>query len=121
MSDISRVADYLRHAVDACDRIVEYTRGQTLAEFLGSRLVQDAVLRNFEVLGEAIVQLRDEDPALLGRYPDVDWQDTIAFRNRLIHGYASVNFSIVWDTVRDDLPRLRSQLQAIAEEVDPKA
>jgi uncharacterized protein with HEPN domain len=68
MSDISRITDYLRHAVDACD-----------------------------------------------------WQDTIAFRNRLIHGYASVNFSIVWDTVRDDLPRLRSQLQAIAEEVDPKA
>jgi uncharacterized protein with HEPN domain len=54
MSDISRITDYLRHAVDACDRIVEYTRGQTLAEFLGSRLVQDAVLRNFEVLGEAI-------------------------------------------------------------------
>jgi uncharacterized protein with HEPN domain len=50
---MSRASDHLRHALDACERIDEYTRNQTLAGFLGSRMLQDAVLRNFEVLGEA--------------------------------------------------------------------
>jgi len=118
---MSRASDYLQHAVDACERIAEYTRGQTLAGFLGSRMIQDAVLRNFEVLGEAIVQLRDEDPAILGRFPDVAWKETIAFRNRLIHGYANVDFAVVWETIQGDLPQLRAQLQAIAVQIGPPA
>jgi uncharacterized protein with HEPN domain len=114
---MSRASDYLRHALDACERIDEYTRNQTLAGFLGSRILQDAVLRNFEVLGEAIVQLRDDDPLLLGRFPQVAWKETIAFRNRLIHGYANVDFAVVWQTIQADLPRLRAQLQEIAAQV----
>lgn len=118
---MSRVYDYLRYALDACERIDEYTRGQTLAGFLGSRMLQDAVLRNFEVLGEAMVQLRDEDPVLLGRFPEVAWKETIAFRNRLIHGYANIDFSVVWQTIQADLPQLRIQLQEIAAQLKPKA
>jgi uncharacterized protein with HEPN domain len=116
---MSRIPDYLRHAIDACVRIVEYTSGERLYGFRTSRLIQDAVLRNFEVLGEAIVQLRDEDPVLLGRFPEVAWKETIAFRNRLIHGYANVHFAVDWQTIHDDLPRLRTQLQAIAAQIGP--
>lgn len=114
MTGTDRRLDYLRHAVQACDRIEEYTAEQTLANFLHNRMLQDAVLRNFEVLGEAMVQLRDEDPVLLGRYPQVAWKETIAFRNRLIHGYASIDMAVVWHTVQADLPALKGQLQEIA-------
>ena len=62
MDTSARISDYLEHAIEACDRIQQYTRGQALAQFLGNQLVQDAVLRNFEVLGEAVVQTRDKDP-----------------------------------------------------------
>ncbi len=117
---MQRVSEYLRHAIDACERIDEYTRGHTLAGFLENRMIQDAVLRNFEVLGEAVVQLRDEDPVLLGRFPQVAWKETIGFRNRLIHGYANIDFAVVWQTIQADLPALREQLQAIAVQLAPK-
>ena len=116
---VPRASDHLRHAVEACDRIGEYTRGLALAQFLESRMVQDAVLRNFEVLGEAMVQLRDQDPVFLGRFPQVAWKETIAFRNRLIHGYATIDLAVVWQTIQADLPLLRAQLQDIAVQLEP--
>ena len=111
---MSRSAEFLAHAIDACRRIESYVERMDAATFLGTPLVQDAVLRNFEVLGESIARLRDEDPVLVATHADVPWRDSIAFRNRPIHGYASVDFALVWATIQTDLPELRRHLERIA-------
>jgi uncharacterized protein with HEPN domain len=113
---MSPSAEFLAHAIDACRRIESYVERMDAAIFLGTPLVQDAVLRNFEVLGEAIARLRDEDPVLVATHADVPWRDSIAFRNRLIHGYASVDFEVVWATIQTDLPKLRQRLESIAKQ-----
>lgn len=78
-------------------------------------MLRSAVERQFEILGEALNQLRKVAPAIAQRIPDL--AEIVDFRNLLIHGYATVDHSIVWRTVEDDLARLRSQLDELLPEV----
>jgi uncharacterized protein with HEPN domain len=96
---------YLGHIADSIAAIESYVTGGRDA-FMRERLVQDAVIRNFEVIGEAAGRL---SPALRS-HADSVWSKVIAFRNRLIHGYWSVDLLLVWDVVENDLPRLKSEV-----------
>ncbi len=78
--------------------------------FLQSLLVQDAVIRNFEVIGEAANQLSED---FLQQYPHVPWSEIISFRNLLIHGYDQVSLYRVWEIITTDLPPLKVQIAAI--------
>ncbi|MBI4754429.1 MAG: DUF86 domain-containing protein [Betaproteobacteria bacterium] len=101
MSDRLRDADYLEHIQQAIARVNRYTVGRDEAEFIANELVQDGVIRNLEIVGEAVTKL---SPGLKARHPDVPWGDIAGMRNRLIHGYMSVNPEIVWDTVQTVIP-----------------
>lgn len=70
------------------------------------RMVQDAVIRNFEIIGEAATRL---SPIVRDR-SGADWKKIIAFRNRLIHGYWSVDLFLDWDAVTNDIPRLKAEV-----------
>jgi uncharacterized protein with HEPN domain len=72
--------------------------------------MQDAVVRELEIIGEASRNLTDE---LREAHPEVPWSQIIGMRNRFIHAYFDVNLRIVWEIVRDDLPRLKHQVEQI--------
>ena len=99
----------LLHIRDSIDRIEEYTRdGRDV--FLASRLVQDAVIRNFEVICEAVKQVPDDVRA---RRSDIPWRRIAAFRNFLIHNYMGVVPERVWVVVEAELPNLRSAIDEL--------
>ena len=97
----------LRDIVDSIDRILEYTASNSYASFAQDRRTIDAVLRNFEVLGEAA---RHVDAESMSRLPAVPWRDMADLRNLLIHEYFGVSLEIVWATIERDLVPLRTAL-----------
>lgn len=110
-----RAVDYIGHMLDAIDQIHDYTAGLDEAAFFNSRLIQDAVVRNIEILGEAARNVRQHCPDWAGAHPDIPWQDIYGMRNRLAHGYFEVNYKAVWQVVVRDIPELEPALRAIAQ------
>lgn len=116
-----RVCVYLEHILAAIDRIAAYTASLDHGTFLKNPLVQDAVIRNLEIIGEASHAITRRFPAFSKRHPTLPLGPAYQMRNALIHGYISVDLDVVWRTVRNDLPTLRDQVQACLndEDVDP--
>jgi uncharacterized protein with HEPN domain len=107
---------YLGHIADSIQAIESYVVGGR-DDFLRERIVQDAVIRNFEIIGEAANSL---SPAARNR-SDLAWRKIIAFRNRLIHGYWSVDLLLVWDAIAKDIPVLKQEvIRLIAELSTPE-
>jgi uncharacterized protein with HEPN domain len=102
---------YLDDIVRAIDRILEYTADGRDAFFADSR-TQDAVIRNLEVIGEAI---RGVSPATRARHPAVPWKQIAGTRDRVIHGYFTVDLEIVWEIVEKELAELRRLVAAMVE------
>ena len=100
---------YLSDIVTAIDRILEYTAAGRQA-FLDDRLTQDAVVRNIEIIGEAVRNLSN---ATRQANPHVPWSKIVGTRDRVIHGYFRVDLDIIWEVVATELPRLRSQVAAL--------
>jgi uncharacterized protein with HEPN domain len=103
----------LRDAYDATGAILDDTRGLDLQGFLADRTRQRATYYAFAVLGEALNQVQSKQPDLIAALPDV--RPAIDMRNRLIHGYASVDAGIVWATIQADIPIMRDELRALLE------
>lgn len=114
MNKTGRVADYLGHILQAMARIERHTSGVDAAGFASSELIQDAVIRNLEVIGEAANNIQRVDPAFTAAHPEVPWAVMYAMRNRLTHGYDTVDLVVVWKVVERDLPLLRAQVKSIA-------
>lgn len=94
---------YLSDILESAKAIVEYVKGLSLKEFREERKTCSAVVREFEIIGEAVGKLPDE---LKRKHPEVEWQDMKDFRNLLAHEYFGIDFEIVWKIVQDDLPTL---------------
>lgn len=109
-ADPLRIADYLRHILEAIDNIQDYTAGTDLAAFMADRKTQDAVIRNLEVIGEACNNVAKNHPAFAASHSSVPWGFAYEMRNALSHGYFAVDLAIVWQTVQHDLPGLRKQV-----------
>ena len=112
-TDARRLRDYLDHIVGAIDTIVDYTRGLDEAAYLADRKTQDAVVRNFEVIGEACNNVSKSHPNFAEANPAVPWSFAYEMRNALAHGYFKVDHDIVWRTIQNDLPTLRTAVQAL--------
>ena len=113
MNKALRVADYLGHILQAIERINRYTRDMDEAAFLNSELVQDAVIRNIEIIGEASNNILRAAPEFAAQHGDIPWLVMYTMRNRVSHGYDKVDLEIVWKTVQRDLPALYRQVQAL--------
>lgn len=101
---------FLKDILEACDRARSYTENMTYEQFLADTRTQDAVIRNIEIIGEAIKQLPE---SLRETYPDVSWANAARMRDRLIHHYFGMNLDVVWSVVRQDLPVLYEQIREI--------
>jgi uncharacterized protein with HEPN domain len=101
---------YLDHIREAIERITAYSTAGREA-FLRNRMAQDAVIRNFEIIGEAVKRLSDD---LKNRYPDIPWRRVAGFRNVLIHDYMNVDEKEVWNVIEAHLPAL---LKAVEEQL----
>jgi uncharacterized protein with HEPN domain len=111
----SRARDYLGHMLDAISQIQQYTRNKTAADFSSDRLLQDGVVRNREILGEASRRLLDSAPDAASQFPGFPFAAIYAMRNQLSHGYFSIDLDIVWKVVERDIPDLQKALkEAIA-------
>jgi uncharacterized protein with HEPN domain len=103
----------LRHMLDHAREAVEMGRGRRREDLTHNRMLQLALVRLVEILGEAAARV---SPQGQERYASIPWAQASAMRNRLIHGYDKVDLDVLWDTVQDDLPALIGQLrQALGE------
>jgi uncharacterized protein with HEPN domain len=101
---------YLNDILEAISMIEEYTRGLDKSDFEKDRIVQDAVVRRFEIIGEATKNI---PPVFKKKYPEIPWRDVAGFRDVLIHGYFGVDVNRVWGVIEDYLPKLKSQISKI--------
>ncbi len=101
---------YLRHVLDAIARIEQYTDSVDERAFRELFLVQDGVIRQLEIIGEAVKQL---SLAFRKQYPQVPWQDIAGTRDSLIHHYFGVSLDKVWLMVERDIPVLKKQVTEI--------
>lgn len=99
-----RIPDYLRHIIEATEKIEKYTAGLSLMDFLNNDMCRDAVVRQIEIIGEASARIRD---ARGGQKLSGPWGEAIKMRNRVIHVYDGVNAEVVWETARDDIPEFK--------------
>ena len=100
---------YLQHIYECINRIEKYTNSGQLA-FLESPLIQDAVIRNLQTLGQSVLKLSD---SLKATHPTVDWKSIVGLRNVLVHDYLGINVARVWEIVEHDLPVLKAQIVKI--------
>ncbi|NOU22842.1 MAG: DUF86 domain-containing protein [Methyloglobulus sp.] len=105
---------YLWDAREAAAAILEFVAGKTFGDYARDRLLRSAVERQFEIIGEALNQLCKIEPQWADRIPDVP--QIVAFRNLLIHGYASVNDLTVWRTIEESLPALYETVTSLLDE-----
>jgi uncharacterized protein with HEPN domain len=99
--------EYAQDICDAADYIAEYVRGMDRAAFMANTMVQDAVVRRIEIVGEATKNL---SPAFREARPAIPWRAIAGMRDRLIHAYFGVQLDLVWVAATDEVPALRRQL-----------
>lgn len=109
---------YLRHILDAIATIEEYLLGVDEDKFMDTRLIQDGVIRQIEIIGEAV---RHVSKDIRDAYPEIPWQDAAGMRDKLIHGYFGVDIEEVWNTARDDLPVLQEQVKRVLKDYEQKS
>ena len=105
-SSTALLTDMLDHAREA----VTFVKGKSRADLDSDRLLNLALVRLLEIIGEAANQIPKPDHGL---YPEIPWPQIISLRNRLIHGYRSVDLDILWQIILVDLPPLIANLEAI--------
>lgn len=103
---------YLNHMLECTRKIQQYTVGLDQGEFLNQSLIQDAVIRNLEIIGEATKQL---DADFRAKHPQIEWKKIAGMRDKLIHDYIGVDLWAVWGVVEGVIPTFQQQIQEIIE------
>ena len=108
--DPQRLPDYLGHILEAIERIHSYVEDVDEVGFLSSKIIQDAVIRNLEVIGEASRNIERVHPEFAAAHPELPLALANDMRNALAHGYFKVDLEIVWKTIQRNLPDLHAQI-----------
>lgn len=107
---------YFEDILLAIKKIEKYSGNLNFADFSKDEKTIDAVIRNFEVMGEAVNNLSDE---IKSKNVDLPWRKIISMRNKIIHEYFGVDLEIIWQTIKEDLPEFKKQITLIANEYYP--
>ncbi len=117
MTHPERVAEYLGHIAEAIRRATRYVEPLDNADALRqAEQIQDAMIRNLEIIGEAANRIMNADPGFAAAHPDLPWIGMRGMRNKVIHEYFDVDWDVVWRTIRDDLPPLGRRIEALLEQ-----
>jgi uncharacterized protein with HEPN domain len=98
---------------EAIANIATYIDDMDYTTFLNNRLVQDAVLRNLEIIGEAAGKVRQQDPDFSTRHPAFPIAEAYGLRNWISHGYFKIDMDVIWETIERDLPELQRQIEHV--------
>ncbi len=101
---------FLNDIVECCQNIGGYLLDITEAEFKANRMLQDAVVRNIEIIGEASKNLSE---SLRDNNPQIEWRDVMRMRDKIVHHYFRLNIDIIWLTVTQDIPQLQKKVEQI--------
>lgn len=107
---MSRDDAYLYDILESARAALEYMHGKTREEFSKDSMLQDAVVRRLEIVGEASGRVSNETQK---KYSHLPWQAMKGTRNKIIHEYDSIELDIIWDVVEQDLPHLVAELEKI--------
>ena len=114
MKHPERVEDYLEHIAEAIDNATAYIRElDNVAALERDHKTQAAVIRNIEIIGEAANTIQKQAPDFFTAHPELPWKDMRAMRNKVIHDYFDVELTVIWSTVKEDLPQLKQQINAL--------
>lgn len=101
---------YIYHIRDSLNRILDYTKDIQRKEFFSSTIIQDAVIRNIEIIGEAANGVSKE---FKDANTQIEWKQIIGMRNKLIYEYFGIRIEIVWETIKQDIPLLKTQIEQL--------
>ena len=104
---------FIEHLLDSINKIEKYVQDITVHDFVDNELIQDAVIRNFEIIGEATKHLSESFRKM---HSEIPWKKISGMRDILIHDYLGIDIYSVWKTIEKDLPELKKQLNAIVKD-----
>ncbi|RDE14688.1 MAG: hypothetical protein C4K48_05660 [Candidatus Thorarchaeota archaeon] len=102
----------IQHMLDAVLEVIEFTHNKVRSDLDNDRKLKHALVRLLEIIGEAAVGMSEN---IMNKHPDIPWKEMIGMRNRLIHGYFDVDLDIVWQTVTEDIPPLKTLLENLVD------
>ncbi len=100
----------LEDILECAEKIALYTKGITIEDFRQNSMLQDAVVRNLEIIGEAVRKLPED---FLEKHPDLPWREIAALRNILAHAYFGLDLEIIWTLAIEETPSLSKQIKSI--------
>jgi len=109
--------DYVEDILDAMQKAEALLEDVTYDQFEADFRINFAVIRALEIVGEATKRL---PPSLRQQYPAIPWRDMAGMRDRIIHGYDTVDLRIVWNVVRRDIPQIKSQMQQVLNDYEER-
>ena len=104
----------LKHIIEAIESINKFIENRDKHDLYMDDMLQSAVARKFEIIGEAANQVTEETKL---QYPEVPWKEAISMRNKMIHEYFGIDYEYLWDTAKNDLPNFKSLIEKILTEI----
>ena len=101
---------YLKDVLDAIERIETYVEGVSKDTFYNYLMMQDAVMHQIEIIGEASNRISE---TFREQHPELPWMEMRAIRNKIVHDYRGIELEIIWDTIKNNLPGLKSQINRL--------
>lgn len=106
---------FLKDIIDAMDAIERFIEGMELDDLIKDDKTSSAVMRKFEILGEAARNIPDW---MREKYPQIPWKRMAGMRDRLIHGYFGIDYKLVWDAIKIEIPKVKPEFQKILKDLE---
>jgi uncharacterized protein with HEPN domain len=103
---------FIEDILTCIEKIEKYISGVSFEEFCGNEMIVDAVIRNFDIIGEAVKKIPEE---IKKKYTGIEWKEAAGFRDILIHDYFGIDLEAVWDTLRNNIPSFKKQIIKVLE------